>query len=229
MRNPGSVLVNEFAVFAASAIGLGIAYAAVPGAVNAEAMRRGLAGGFRPAFLIQLGSLVGDVVWALLGLTGAVVLAAHDAVAVGLGLLGAGFLFALARAALADAIANRQPAETTARRGGSFAVGLVFCVANPAGLAFWAGIGSGVVVTGAGGASPARLALFLGAFAVGVVVWGGGMAALLAWGRRYAGVRLFRWLNALCGAVLTYFGLRVLWATVQRLGRWLPLLGDSVA
>ena len=216
--------MNELTVFAASGIGLGVAYAAVPGAVNTEAMRRGLAGGFRPAFLIQLGSLVGDVVWALLGLTGAVVLATYDAVAVGLGLVGAGFLFALARAALADALAGRHPAESSARRGGSFRVGLVFGLANPAGLAFWAGIGSGVVVGAEESAAPARLALFLAAFAVGVVIWGGGTAALVAWGRRFAGARLFRWINALCGAVLAWFGLRVLWSTVRRLGRWLPMV-----
>jgi chemosensory pili system protein ChpE len=128
--------MDGMAALAATGVGLGIAYAAVPGAVNAEAMRRGLAGGFRPAALIQLGSLVGDTVWAVLGLTGAAVLAASDALAVALGLLGAGFLFALARAALAEAISGRPPMAASARTGGSLAVGPVFGLANPAGLAF---------------------------------------------------------------------------------------------
>jgi hypothetical protein len=54
------------------------------------------------------------------------------------------------------------------------------------------------------------------------------MAALVGWGRRYAGARLFRWVNALCGVALGWFGLRVLWSTIQRMGRWFPLLGRAL-
>lgn len=209
--------MDQFALFVASAIALGVAYEAVPGAVNAEAMRRGFSGGFRPAFLIQLGSLVGDVAWAALGLTGAAMLVAWDAVAVALGLVGAAFLFALARAAFIDAIRGRHPEAAAARGGRPFAVGLVFGLANPAGLAFWTGIGAGVVATDDGQVAPARLLLFLTAFVLGVVVWGGGMAAAVSWGRRYANARLFLWINALCGVVLAWFGFRVLWAAARRL------------
>jgi chemosensory pili system protein ChpE len=38
-----------------SAVGLGFAYAALPGAVNAEALRRGMAGGYRSAFQVHAG------------------------------------------------------------------------------------------------------------------------------------------------------------------------------
>lgn len=217
--------MNELAILLASGFGVGLAYAAVPGAVNAEALRRGVRGGFRPAFLVQAGSILGDVFWALLGLTGAVMLYAHDAVAIGLGLIGAGFLFALARSALLDAVANRQPESTAERRGSSLMVGLIFGLANPAGLAFWAGIGSGMVLTSAQGAALHRLALFLICFAVGALVWGFGMAALVAWSRQFAGARLFRWINVFCAALLAYFGVRVLWSTLTRLNRLMPFLG----
>lgn len=219
--------MDQLVLFLVSAIGLGLAYAAVPGAVNTEAMRRGFGGGFRPAFLVQLGSLVGDVGWAALGLTGAAVLAGADAFAVGLGLVGAGFLFYLARTALADAISGQQPNGASGRQGRPFAVGLVFGLINPAGLAFWSGIGAGFVASSDGQLAPSRLVLFLAAFTLGAVVWGGGMAAVVGWGRRFAGARFFRWVNALCGAVLAYFGARVLWSTLQRAGRWLPLLNHG--
>jgi len=54
-----------------SAVALGIAFSAPAGAVSAEVWRRGLAGGFRPAFLVEAGSLVGDAVWAIVALAGA--------------------------------------------------------------------------------------------------------------------------------------------------------------
>ena len=216
--------MDQLAFFAVSAVGLGAAYAAVPGAVNTEAMRRGFGGGFRPAFLVQVGSLVGDVAWAALGLTGAAVLASSDAIAVGLGLISAAFLFALARAAFVDAVKGGQPNDLNLRQGRPFVIGLVFGLANPAGLAFWSGIGAGFVATGDGQLAPGRLILFLTAFLLGAVLWGGSMAAAVGWGRRFAGARFFRWVNALCGEVLAYFGARVLWSTLQRLVRWLPML-----
>jgi threonine/homoserine/homoserine lactone efflux protein len=101
--------LENLAVFAVSIVSVGLADAVVPGAVNTEAMRRGFGGGFRPAFLVQLGSLVGDVAWAALGLTGAAVLASSDALAVALGLIGSAFLFALARTAFVDAVKGGQP------------------------------------------------------------------------------------------------------------------------
>ena len=78
------------------------------------------------------------------------------------------------------------------------------------------------------GALGDRIALFLVAFLAGAALWGGGMAALVGWGRRYAGARFFRWVNALCGVALGWFGLRVLWSTIQRMGRWFPLLGRAL-
>ena len=49
-----------------AAFGLGLAFCAPPGAVTAEAVRRGLSRGFRAALLLELGSLVGDAFWAAL-------------------------------------------------------------------------------------------------------------------------------------------------------------------
>ncbi len=52
MADLGSLLVTGLT--------LGLDYSAVPGAVNTEALRQGLASGFRPAWLIQTGALMGD-------------------------------------------------------------------------------------------------------------------------------------------------------------------------
>ncbi len=221
--------MTELVPLIASAVGLGAAYAAVPGAVNAEALRRGVAGGFRPALLVQVGSLIGDALWAVLGLTGGAALANIDALAVALGLIGAGFLFMLARSALAAAIAERQPAAGAVRSGGSFAVGLVFGLANPAGIAFWAGVGGGLLSLSGGRAAMDQILLFLAAFTVGAWLWGCGMAAAVGWGRQFAGARLFRWVNALCGLALTYFGVRIAWTALNRLLRWLPWLTRAFA
>jgi len=79
-----------------SAVGLGIAYNAAPGAVNTEALRRGLARGFRPALLVQLGALIGDTTWAAFALTGTAFLVRNRSLRLVLGIAGACFLLRLA-------------------------------------------------------------------------------------------------------------------------------------
>ena len=54
-----------------SAFVLGLIFNAAPGAVFAESLRRGLHGGYSSALKVQVGSLVGDATWAILGLMGA--------------------------------------------------------------------------------------------------------------------------------------------------------------
>src|SRR2546427_6082300 len=49
---------------------LGLVFAATPGPVFAETVRQGVRGGFRSALAVQLGSLVGDALWAVVGLIG---------------------------------------------------------------------------------------------------------------------------------------------------------------
>jgi threonine/homoserine/homoserine lactone efflux protein len=212
-------VLSELFPLLATGFVLGLAYSAVPGAVNTEALRRGIAGGFRPAALVQTGALLGDLGWAMLGLTGAVVLIQNDAIATLLGIAGAVLLCSLARSAIRAALA---PAEAggVVRQGRPFVIGMTFSVANPAGLAFWTGLGGGLLAT-RDDRSPIELAALLMAFAFGSVVWGCGMSAIVTWGRRFAGGSLFRWIDALCAAALSYFGIRLLWSSLRRSRRWL--------
>jgi threonine/homoserine/homoserine lactone efflux protein len=203
---------------------LGIAYAALPGVVNTEALRRGMRAGFAPAASIQIGALIGDGLWAVVALTGAALLVQHDVVALALGLAGAGFLFHLARTAFVAAWRGLPERATAPHHGNGLMTGMVFSLANPAGLAFWTGIGGGLLGANADGAPLDHAAGFLFSFLFGAALWGVGMAALVAWGRRFATPAIFRVIDALCGIALTYFGVRLMWSAVQRYGRMLSLL-----
>jgi chemosensory pili system protein ChpE len=207
----------------AAAVILGVAYAALPGVVNTEAFRRGIRAGFGPAVLIQTGALLGDALWAIVALTGAALLLQNDLLALALGLIGAGFLFHLARTALVSALRGAPIDASPTRTGSGLLTGAIFSLANPAGLAFWTGMGGGMVGS-SGGYSFERAAAFLLAFTAGALLWGVGMAALVAWGRRFATPRLFRVIDAICGAALGYFGLRLLLTTIQRFSRPLALI-----
>lgn len=197
-----------------TAIGLGIAYAATPGAVNTEAIRRGALYGGRAALLVETGSLVGDSLWAVLALTGTTLLVQHLAFRVVAGLIGGFFLLRLAWNALHEALLRRKQTEvlTSAFARGHFATGIVFGLANPVGLAFWSGLGGSVATTGVGGV---QFVLFFAGFFVGATIWCIGIAVLIQWGKRRVRPAIFRWINLLCGLALGYFGLRVLWTTIE--------------
>ena len=71
---------------------LGLVFNATPGAVFAETVRRGASGGFKAALAVQIGSLVGDATWAVLGLMGVGLLLQVDALKWPVGLVGAAYL-----------------------------------------------------------------------------------------------------------------------------------------
>jgi threonine/homoserine/homoserine lactone efflux protein len=199
----------------ATAIGLGLAYAAAPGAVNTEAIRRGVMWSARSTLLVETGSLIGDSLWALLALTGVTLLTRYLAVQIVLGIAGGFFLLRLAWLALSEAFARQRTSQSSvSTTRGDFATGVVFGLANPVGLAFWSGLGSSVVASGVTGW---QFAFFFAGFFIGAVLWCAGISAVIRWGRRWIHPALFRWINALCGLALGYFGIRVLWVTVQDL------------
>ena len=197
---------------------IGIAYTALPGPVNTEATRRGLNHGFGPALSIQLGSLVGDIGWAVLGLTGAVLTLQRDSVAMLLGIVGAGFLFSLARSAFRAAL-HGTGEVTEVHPGNGWRIGVMFSVANPAGIAFWSGIGGGTLAA-SGASGPLPVMALLGGYVASSALAGVILAALAALGRRHATGPVMRWIDGLCGVALSWFGARLLWSTLHRLARW---------
>lgn len=196
-----------------SAVGLGIAYNAAPGAVNTEALRRGLARGFRPALLVQLGALIGDALWAALALTGTAFLVHNRSLRLVLGIAGACFLLRLAWSALQEAWSGGLPRAHGRTARGDFATGAVFSLANPFALAFWTGIGAGFAATDAAAAPVGRFALLFGGFVLGALCWCLCIPFVIGWGRRFVRPAVFRWVNALCGLGFGYFGLTLLWHT----------------
>jgi threonine/homoserine/homoserine lactone efflux protein len=208
------------------ALGLGFAYAAAPGVVNAECLRRGVHSGFRSGFLVQVGALVGDLLWAILALAGIAVIAEHNSAGVALSLAGGLFLCRMAMSALCEAL--RGPSAHTASAAGSIRTGLVFGLANPAGVAFWAGIGGGLLATRADTATSGDYARFLVAFLLGALCWSLAFTALASAGGRYARARLVRAVDATCGVLLGWFGIRLLWTGLKRIPG-LPLCARLLA
>jgi chemosensory pili system protein ChpE len=92
----------------AAAFVLGLIFNAAPGAVFAESVKQNLCGGYQAALRVQLGSLLGDAVWAVLGLAGVGALLQWEAVRWPLGVASVAYLAWLAMDAWRCAIRCRR-------------------------------------------------------------------------------------------------------------------------
>lgn len=193
------------------AFGLGVVFNAAPGAVFTESLRRGMRGGSRAALAVQLGSLVGDATWAVLGLAGVGAIFLIDGVRVPLMMVGALLTLGLGLMSLRDAI--RSPSmtghtdvpDTDLARSG-LRVGAALSLTNPMNVVYWGG--AAAAVAGAVGEEPswASMGTFFAGFFVASLLWCWVWVGAIALFRRAVPARGVQAVEILCGVALAGLG-----------------------
>ena len=192
---------------------MALSLSAPPGPVTMETIRRGLRGGFSPALRVQLGSIIGDVMWCGLALLGLAPLAQIGWVRTLLAAAGVGLLFHLGVTGVRDAMTMPLVAESPAPAGdtrehrGAFRSGLAVSMANPMAVGYWLSVGGALVTAGVAGATTAQTASFLAGFIGGTLAWAVFMAWAVRWSRLILTPAIFRLVTLVCGAALLLFGL----------------------
>ncbi len=164
----------------AAAFALGLVFNAAPGAVFAETIRQGVRGGYRPALAVQIGSLVGDALWAILGLVGIGLLLQLDWLRWPIGIVGTLYLLWLARdswrAAGVEFSINGRDVDTNKS---ALRTGALLSLTNPHNIAYWAALGSAMGAVGVHRPTTADYAVFFAGFMVSSVAWAFFCAALV--------------------------------------------------
>lgn len=196
-----------------SAFLLGLVFNATPGIVLAESLRRGMRGGFVPAFEVQIGSLAGDLTWAVLGLSGAAVLLTIAWIEKPLALAGAGLLLWLAWQCVRDARAPLPvlDPEGAGADGSALLVGAALSLSNPLNITYWAALGGTISALGVSDPGWTAFLVFLGGFLAASVLWCFVAAATIAWIRRRIGQLGWFAVNLGCGLALAGFALTIAW------------------
>ncbi len=185
---------------------LGVAFSAPPGIVTAEAIRRGITGGFVSAAMVGIGSLIGDAVYAVLALGGLAVVKDHTLARSAIGICGALLLFWLAF----DALRAKVPTADPSSKRGDFVVGAALSLTNPWAIAFWLGFGG--VLLSAGIRNPQQnLTSLLTAFLAGALAWTLILSLLIALARRFVNTTLFRIVSVCSALVFTGTGIYTIW------------------
>jgi chemosensory pili system protein ChpE len=196
---------------------IALAFAAPPGPVLMETIRLGIRAGFRPALLVQLGSIGGDSVWCIAAIVGLAPLLQSAWLRIPWTILGAGILGYLGARAVWDGLHTSAalPSATRFNQPSAFRTGLIISLGNPMALGYWfavagAMISNPVLLT----PSAALYACFAAGFVLAMAGWAVLMALLAGWGRRIPGLWFFRIIHLACGGFLLFFGAQMVIALI---------------
>jgi len=198
-----------------SAFALSLLFAVQPGVIGFEALRRGIAGGWSAALHVELGSLVGDAVWAALALLGASVLFQNRFVTLLLGLFGSGLILRFAWDAWR---ASRHDLEISAdgeARSNHFVAGVMLSLSNPQNITAWLGMSGAIIGLGFLDPQPIHLLVFFSGFMIAQICWCFFFATVVEYGRRLINQRIFRRINLACALFLAYIGCKLFAQTLQ--------------
>jgi chemosensory pili system protein ChpE/L-lysine exporter family protein LysE/ArgO len=205
----------------AAAFLLGLVFNAAPGPVFAETVRRSVRGGFRPALAVQIGSLVGDALWAVLGLAGVGLLLRLELLRVPIGNAGVAYLLWLAWDAWRAS--DREPAAGVSPGIGmshqALGSGVLLSLTNPQNVAYWAAMGSALGAVGVHKPTAFDYGVFFAGFMMSSIVWAFVFAASVDRVFRGTGNRWVRITYRVCAIAflaLALSSLRELWVSQRR-------------
>ena len=202
-----------------SAMALGFLFNAAPGAIFTESLRRGLKGGFKSALYVQFGSLVGDLIWAVIGLGGAAILFEIDAIKMPMAIFGGVLLAWLAFNSFLDATKKIPSINLTLKQDEKteLMVGGALSLSNPINITYWAGMAGTIATLGVKEPTGQAFIVFLSGFMLSSIIWCFLCAGFIGFVRKAINQTGWVLINISCGIGLTYFSIYVLLNTYNSL------------
>ena len=202
-----------------SAMALGFFFNAAPGAIFTESLRRGLKGGFKSALYVQFGSLVGDLIWAIIGLGGAAILFEIDAIKMPMAIFGGVLLAWLAFNSFLDATKKIPSINLTLKQDEKteLMVGAALSLSNPINITYWAGMAGTIATLGVKEPTGQAFIVFLVGFMLSSIIWCFLCAGFIGFVRKAINQTGWVLINISCGIGLAYFSIYVLLNTYNSL------------
>lgn len=192
---------------------VGVALAAPIGPINVELIRRGIRDGFLHGWLVGVGALSADTIYAALVVGGLTPLADRPSLRVPLFLAGGVMLAWVGWNSLGSALRGGTATESgvVPKRGRSFVTGFLMAAFNPMGIVYWLSVGAALVAeavdrVGRSGAPMLVLGVMLGIFC-----WVTFISVLARVSRRFVTGDGMRWVTGVSGAIIIGFALWFFW------------------
>ena len=159
-------------IFFIQAFILGLLFNAAPGVVFTETIKRGINGGFFPALYVQIGSLAGDAIWAILGLLGVGILLNIDIFKFPLSIIGIIYLIYLAYDSFVSSnIKYEKIVVSKSMKNSALKSGIFLSITNPQNIAYWAALGSSFGALGIAEPQTSHYFIFFFGFISSSILW----------------------------------------------------------
>ena len=186
---------------------IGVALAAPVGPINIEIIRRGIQGGYLRGWLVGLGALSADTVYAALIVSGLTPVADQPALRVPLFLAGAVMLTWVGYNSVRAAWRGEGMDQGTVPAGrDSYVTGLLMAVFNPMGIVYWLSVGAALVADAVERAGTAGSPLLVGGVFFGIFLWVTFLSWLAQVARRFVTGTGMLWITGIGGVALIGFG-----------------------
>lgn len=198
-----------------SAFAMSITFAIQPGVIGFESLRRGISHGWTAALHVELGSLVGDGVWAIIALLGASILFQNPVITLLLGFFGCGLLLRFAWEAWQSSRSDVDFTAGKTEKNNPFLAGAMLSLSNPQNITAWLGMSGTIIGLGFLDPEPIHLAVFFAGFMIAQVCWCFFFATVVEYGRRMLTQRMYRWINLICAGFLAYLSITLFIQTID--------------
>lgn len=187
------------------------------GIVNIAMLSLALTQGFRPGFMLGLGSCFGDLFYAALALAGMAALLQFEPVRWTVWIGGAAVLLLLTWKMAREAMNPDAASPVLAAGGGApgngrrrhFTRGVLLAISSPTAILWFAAVG-GALIAKTGATTVTTAPVFLGGFFAGGVCWSMFLCTLAAGGRKRAGAGLLRACHVVSALLFAYFAYSVI-------------------
>ena len=159
-------------IFFIQAFILGLLFNATPGVVFTETIKRCINGGFFPALYVQIGSLAGDALWAILGLLGIGILLNIDILKYPLSIIGIIYLIYLAYDSfISSNVKYEKIVVSKSIKNNALKSGVFLSITNPQNIAYWAALGSSFGALGIAEPQTSHYFIFFFGFISSSILW----------------------------------------------------------
>lgn len=192
---------------------VGIALAAPIGPINIEIIRRGIRDGFFHGWMVGLGALSVDTVYALIIVAGFASFADNDAIRMVLYLAGGLMLGYVGASSLRTALRGLEgnPSDKPKPRGRSYVTGVLMAAFNPMGIVYWLTVGAGLAADAVDRVGQSGAPVLVIGVTLGIFLWVSTLTVIAQVSRRFVTGKGMRWITGISGAIIIGFALFFFW------------------
>ncbi|MGB3327351.1 MAG: LysE family transporter [Thermomicrobiales bacterium] len=192
---------------------VGIVLAAPVGPINVEILRRGLLISPKAGWLVGIGAMTADTIFATIIVSGVSGIADRPALRAPLFLAGAAMVGWIGIASIRESRRGAIVLEAKARGASrSFVTGFLMAALNPMGIVYWLSVGSALVAEAVAKVGKAGSPVLVGGVFLGIFCWVSGLALAIRLGRHRVNAQALRWITGVSGVILVGFAV---WFIVQ--------------